>query len=225
MPNQERKIETDSKIDRRKVIQAALGSAPLIATLTSRPVHAVQGLSNMLSGDASVCRGDNYYGGMSPGFWKTPNGGTDLGDRWAEAWDLTGYTYGELKDDQTEDQGNNGNGNGNGNDDYTGGTVIAEFGTDTLRELLDHDPNYVENVKGSGIEIVHLVAGLLNARYFDAKGDSEGYMFTEKQFWALYSGSGEEKVPDAYISLRDMIESNYHGVPGDSCGSWSSNDD
>jgi hypothetical protein len=213
MPNLEPKIETNSKIDRRKVIQAALGSAPLIATLTSRPVHAVQGLSNMLSGDASVCRGDNYYGGMSPGFWKTPKGRTDApySDACQEAWKIAGYFYGELIEGEK----------GNKYSQYEGGTkhsdAFASADSRSLREVLNED---------SGSDDFHLIAGLLNARYYGAKagfGSSSEYMFTEDQFWAMYSGTMQ--VPDAYGSLRDLIQSNYHGVPGDACGSWSSNDE
>jgi hypothetical protein len=216
MANLEPKIETNSKLDRRKIIQAALGSAPLIATLTSRPVHAVQGLSNMLSGDASVCRGDNFYGGMSPGFWKTPNGRTDApySDACQDAWKIAGCLYGKLKKGEQ----------GNQFSDYRGGTRYSDvFGSNIyrpnrpLRKVLNQD---------SGTDQFHLIAGLLNARYFGAKagfGSSSEYMFTEAQFWAMYNGTMQ--VPDAYNSLRDLIESNYHGVPGDACGSWSSKDE
>lgn len=211
MSNLEPKTCTNSKIDRRKVIQAALGSAPIIATLTSRPVHAVQGLSNMLSGDASVCRGDNYYGGMSPGFWKTPYGRTDApySDECQEAWKIAGFLYGDKKSDK----------NGNKFGHYTGGTLYsAVFGSGdnrSLREVLNEE---------SGSDQFHLIAGLLNARYYAAKAGAGGtseYFMTEDQFWAMYDNPTQ--VPDAYGSLRNLIETNYHGKPNDEC--VSSDDD
>lgn len=204
-----------SNIGRRKIVQTALGITPIVATLTSRPVQAVQGLSNMLSGDASVCRGDVFYGGMSPGFWKTPSGRTDApySDRCQDAWQIAGYHYGELKQGKSGDKYKH----------YKNGSIYSVvFGLNIpnpdrpLRVVLNED---------SGSDQFHLIAGFLNASYFEAKagfGGTSLYMFTTAQFWAMYDGS--MPVPDAYSSLVDLISSNYHGVPGDDCGSWSSND-
>lgn len=193
--------------DRRRIVKAALVTTPVIATLTSRPVQAVQGLSNMLSGNASTCRGDDRYGGMSPGFWKTPNGRTDApyGDTHTMAWQLTGLQYGQQIEGKK----------GNSWEHFKGGTPYSDvFGFNisdaerSLRQVLNED---------SGSEQFHLIAGLLNARYFERKsaGATE-YIFTEQQFWDLYNGTLE--IPDAYSSLRDLIESNYHHGPNSDCG-------
>ena len=193
--------------DRRRIVKAVLASSPIIATITSKPVQAVQGLSNMLSGNASTCRGDNRYGGMSPGFWKTPNGSTDApyGDLHETAWQLTGLLYGQKIEDQQ----------GNKWEHFNGGTrYIDVFGSDisnperSLREVLNQD---------NGSEQFHLIAGLLNARYYERKspGTTE-YFITEAQFWDLYHGNLQ--IPDAYSSLRDLIASNYHLGPNSDCG-------
>jgi hypothetical protein len=215
MPGQDTQTTSPTSSSRRKIVRAALGTAPIIATLTSKPVQAVQGLSNMLSGDASVCKGDTRYGGMSPGFWKSPSGRTDspFNDHWNDAWNIAGFEYGSLITGET----------GNKYEHYEGGTTYSSiFGSDisdagrSLREVLNQD---------SGSSQFHLIAGFLNASYFERKsgyGGSSDYIFSVAQFWAMYDGTMQ--VPDAYSSLRDLIESNYHGTPGDSCGSWSSND-
>jgi hypothetical protein len=193
--------------DRRRIVKAVLASSPIIATITSKPVQAVQGLSNMLSGNASTCRGDNRYGGMSPGFWKTPHGTTDApyGDPHEAAWQLTGLEYGKKMKDKK----------GNKWEHFSGGTrYIDVFGSNIpdserpLRQVLNED---------NGSEQFHLIAGLLNARYYERKsGGQTEYIFTEAQFWDLYHG--KQEIPDSYSSLRDLIESNYHQGPNSDCG-------
>ncbi len=187
---------------RRKLLKAALAAPPVLMTLTSRPVHAVQGLSNMMSGDASQCRGDTRYGGMSPGFWKALVGTTDLyGDSAENAWGYTGYFYGTFTGTKP-----------NKWDHYTGGTPYSDVfgGLDNrpLRQVLNED---------NGSEAFHLIAGLLNARYFDDKagGGPTQYFMTTAQFWDMYDDPS--KVPPGYGSLRDLVESNYHGTPGTGC--------
>ncbi|GEM_PF-3528181 len=192
---------------RRKLLKAALAAPPVLMTLTSRPVHAVQGLSNMMSGDASQCRGDTRYGGMSPGFWKKLTGTTDLyGDEAYLAWQLTGYEY------ATPIPAAN---SGANYDTYSGGTLCSDVFSGSsfdksLREVLNEE---------SGSDEFHLIAGLLNARYFDAKAAAGGgptqYFMTTAQFWDMYDERLE--VPPGYASLRDLVESNYHGTPGTGC--------
>ena len=191
--------------NRRKIVKASLAVPPILATLSSKPVQAVQGLSNMLSGNASVCRGDDRYGGMSPGFWKTPVGTTQLGHSNSIAWSATGYSYGDLISGK----------NGKKWDHYTGGTPFnSVFGggdSRSLREFLNEEP---------GSDYFHLIAGLLNARYFESVSPAgrTQYIFTTQQFWDMYNGNLE--IPDAYASLRDLIESNYspfYRTPGDEC--------
>jgi len=167
----------------------------------------------MLSGDASVCRGDDRYGGQSPGFWKKLVGMTDppYVVSCSDAWTAAGYDYGTLIP-----------GKKNKYQNYEGGTRYTDvFGSNisdpgrSLREVLNED---------NGSEQFHLIAGLLNARFFDnmSAGGNTQYIFTETQFWAMYDGNMD--VPEAYSSLRDLISSNYHGKPGDDCGTFSSND-
>ncbi len=191
---------------RRKLLKAALAAPPVLMSLTSRPVHAVQGLSNMLSGDSSQCRGDVNYGGMSPGFWKKLVGTTDVyGDSAADAWTYTGYEYGTLINPSKPNKWNS----------YTGGTLYEDaFGGGypgkTFREILNEPAT-------SGSEAFHLIAGLLNARYFDYRAAAGGtlYFMTTAQFWDLYEG--RSTVPSGYASLRDLIESSYHLQPGSDC--------
>jgi len=191
---------------RRELLKAALAAPPVLMSLTSRPVHAVQGLSNMLSGDSSQCRGDVNYGGMSPGFWKKLVGSTDVyGDSAADAWMYTGYEYGTLIDLSKPNKW----------DSYAGGTLYDDaFGSGypgkTFREILNEPAT-------SGSEAFHLVAGLLNARYFEYKAGAAGtqYFMTTAQFWSMYEG--RSAVPSGYASLRDLIESSYHLGPGSDC--------
>jgi hypothetical protein len=189
---------------RRRFVQAALATSPVIATITSRPVQAVQGLSNMMSGNASDCRGDEFYGGMSPGFWKTPTGTTDApyADRARKAWTIAGYNYGKW--DKTNKK--------NKWDSYTGGTpfntVFGGGDTRSLREVLNAEP---------GSDEFHLIAGLLNASYFQNKAGAGRslYFLTPDQYWDLLRNPG--KVPMAYSSLRNLIETNYHFGPNSDC--------
>ena len=190
--------------NRRRVVQTVLAASPILATLNSRPVQAVQGLSNMLSGNASTCRGDTRYGGMSPGYWLTPPGRTvPYADTHEMAWQLTGYEYGTVIAGVI---------NTNKWEDFEGGTPYnTVFGGNDgrpLRLVLGQD---------TGSEQFHLIAGLLNAIYFEAKAGAgvTEYIITIQQFWDLFYGRLE--IPNAYSSLRDMIEANYHNTPGSDC--------
>ena len=97
-------------------------------------------------------------------------------------------------------------------DKFKGGTPYSDvFGGNDgrpLRQVLGED---------TGSDQFHLIAGLLNASYFEAKAGAgvTEYIITVQQFWDLYYGSLE--IPDAYGSLRDMIEANYHSTPGSDC--------
>jgi hypothetical protein len=206
---------TQEGAERRKIAKALLAAPPILAVITSQPVQAVQGLSNMLSGNVSSCRGDNRYGGQSPGFWKTPSGSTDApgGHRWDMAWNMAigvnnlDDSYGEktkLKPKKWED--------------FDGGITFgaagfSDAGIDSslsLREVLNLFP---------GSDHFHYIAGFLNASYFEAIAsgppETTEYFMTVDQFWDLYHGV--EVVPDAYASLKDLIESNYHQIPGSDC--------
>jgi hypothetical protein len=193
-------IEENQPVDksRRRAIGAGI-AAPVIMTLASKPVFAFQGLSNMLSGNTSHAVVNNRFGGMSPGFWKALPGNTPapFNDTGSAAWNLTGYTYGTLK----------AGGKRNKWEDFTGGTLYSTvFGSgypgESLREVLNQHESDVIN----GVKPFHFIAGLLNARYFDAKAIQSGgttkYIFTEVQFWFLY------KMDRA--RLADLCSSNYY---------------
>jgi len=77
---------TDVDKSKRKFSKAGM-VAPVIMTLASKPVFAVQGLSNMLSTHGSAtCRGDDFFGGMGPTFWAHKDS--------SGAWTTAGFTYG-----------------------------------------------------------------------------------------------------------------------------------
>lgn len=176
--------------NRRQVVKATLAVPPILATLTSRPVQAVQGLSNMMSGNTSSCRGDEFYGGMSPGFWKTPLGPTQ------PAWSQAGYLYGVLISGEK----------GNQWDQYTGGTTLGETDVSELiawySDLSNVPLREILN-KYDGKPIFHLIAGLLNINYYKGR-----YFITLDQF------KDRLKNPD---SLASLISQYYEGSPGDTC--------
>jgi len=207
--NKEQKsIENDVNVtvdkSKRKFSKAGL-AAPVIMTLASKPVFAMQGLSNMISGNTSHAVLDNRTGGMSPGFWKKLVGRTDCYDDSADdAWDLTGFDYGTHI-------------GGNHNwDNYTGGSnrtntpaippSIMPNDTQSLREVLN---------LYNGDDYFHLIAGFLNAHYFQAKaGSAEDtlYFMSVPQFLDMLGKADSFFDQFGYSSLRHMVESNYHNV-------------
>lgn len=193
-----------SVVERRRLLKASFALTPVLMSLTSRPVHAIQGLSNMLSGDASQCRGDNRYGGMSPGFWRKLTGATDVyADKAYMAWKLTLHDYAAPVPSSNSSDAY---------DTYSGGTAFNAIfgGTDTrsLREVLNED---------TGSDEFHLIAGLLNCRYFEAKAGSGTtlYFMTEDEFWDIYEGRTD--LPVGFSSLSELIEYGYHKTPGSEC--------
>jgi hypothetical protein len=191
-------IEENQPVDksRRRAIGAGI-AAPVIMTLASKPVFAFQGLSNMLSGNTSHAVKNDRFGGMSPGFWKALPGSTPapFNDTGSAAWDLTGYKYGNLK----------WGGSRNKWSDYTGGTLYSSvFGSGYAGESLREVLNKYESDTIDGIKPFHFIAGLLNARYFDAKAGAgtTKYIFTEAQFWILYQMDRAR--------LADLCSSNYY---------------
>ena len=175
------------RIDKKRRSFAKTGIAvPVIMTLASRPVFGAQCLSEMMSGNLSDPNdGDHCWGGMSPGFWKTPSGAPDYttedGQDWEFAWSKTGYSYYDaLKLGE----------NGNQWSDYMGG---SEFNT-TNFFFANHDPRIFEknlggiylhdndsdgkisvrealNAVPNNAGILHLIAGWLNIKYFSAMGE------------------------------------------------------
>jgi len=200
------------RIDRKRRSFAKTGVAvPVIMTLASKPVFGAECLSEMMSGNLSGhTHTHGCFGGNSPGFWKTPNGAPDYtsetGDRWFDAWTATGYKY--ASDTSMANRNNNWKW-----DDFDGGTPLSSVTNGvyylnadddrSLRQVLNEEP---------GTDIFHLIAGLLNARYYATLGPSvPPYMFSVDDFWAMFAGV--KPIPPAYNSLREMIEFNYHIDP------------
>ncbi len=215
--NKDNETPSTTSESRRKLVKLGLLTPPVIMSITSSPVHAVQGLSNMLSGNTSNCGGDNFYGGQSPGFWKKLTGSSDLGDRAYIAWNKTGFLYCDPA--PTTNSGAN-------YDTYSGGTLFDTVFPGglrpgkTLREVLNEDENsgFSHPVHG---KYFHLINGLLNCRYYanTAGGD---YFMTEAQFWAMFNNvifddNYTNMIPPGYSNLADLIESNYHKGPGSDC--------
>lgn len=87
MNTQENSIEMEKSITkrsdestnqaRRSFLRMGVVAAPVIMTLASKPVFAVQGLSNMLSTTGSAAlRGNCFSGGMTISDWQGTNGTT-----------------------------------------------------------------------------------------------------------------------------------------------------
>jgi hypothetical protein len=101
--------------------------------------------------------------------------------------------------------------------DYEGGTSYNDTGIGTNLGFGGGDTRPLRQVMGEepGSDQFHLIAGLLNATYFEARATPTEYFMTVQQFWYLFNNPTQ--VPDAYISLRDLIEANYHETPGSGC--------
>lgn len=211
---------TGVDVKRRSFAKAGM-AAPVIMTLASRPVFGAQCLSEMLSTTISGSPGNHCAGGQSPGFWKKLTGKTDTLLQFMEgvdastAWGRTGLDYGTLNTDPAtctrRKDGTGGTQNCKSKKwwHYSGGTplnsALLGFGGSDDRPL-----RIVLNKEG-GTDIFHLIAGLLNARFYDNPATSASYIFTEMEFWAMYHDGS--LVPSSYSSLRDLISSNYHNNP------------
>jgi len=215
-----------AKIDPSKRMFSKAGlAAPVIMSLTSKPVFAVQGLSNMMSTHGSaICRGDDRYGGMSYTFWKSPTGNghkTELADDATEAhpnvssgsgaWEIAGYSYGKLDKDKDKKTGNDHDKDNKPEqwDSYIEGDSDSYFRSSPLREILN-DTSVSESEKD-------LIAGLLNASYFEHKSEGK-YIFTVAEFRDMLDHpdkyfSGDNALP--YNDLAHLISANYDRRPGD----------
>jgi len=216
-----------TNIDQSKRLFSKAGLAtPVIMSLTSKPVFAVQGLSNMMSTHGSAtCRGDDRYGGMSPEFWKSPTGNghkTELDDDATDAhpkvsvgkgaWEIAGYSYGKLDKDKDKKTGNDHDKDNKPDqwDSYIeGDSSDSHFGSSSLREILN-DTSVPDSEKD-------LIAGLLNASYFENKSEGK-YIFTVAEFRDMLDHpdkyfSGDNALP--YLDLAHLISANYDRSPGD----------
>lgn len=143
---------------KRKFSRAGL-AAPVIMTLASRPVFAAQGLSNMISGNASVCRGDNYFGGFTQDYWADAS-------RSQVSWYIatgtgpSGIAYQGITLAQVF---------GAAGLSYPSGTV----GTDKLFAAVSTSP---------------IVAGYLNLLFYQNNAGTDQYFLTQSQFLELNNG-------------------------------------
>jgi hypothetical protein len=186
--------ENHTKVDKskRKFSKAGL-VAPIIMTLASKPVFAVQGLSNMLSGNASVCRGDIFYGGKSHGYWKKPKD-----SNMSRAACMIALSHISKPFDTV--------------------TIADAFaghfpppgtdGADTLLSVVQSDIN----------PKCQIVAGYFNLFFYKNSGDpAKSYFLTEEQFWALNDGDiSKWRVPGGG-TFADLIEQYMDKGPGDIC--------
>ena len=199
-----------TNLTRRRVVKAALSTPPVLATLTSKPVQAVQGLSNMLSGDASVCRGDDRYGGQSPGFWLTPSGATDDNTPHRPAWEMTGFWYSDEY--RLKPIGFKFKPEYNQWSDFSGGTLFNDAFLGIM-SIANDRPLRVVLGEENNTPLFHYIAALLNIKYLESVGQK--YIFSLDQFRGLVNGTID--IPPGYASLEDLISSHYHEGPGDSC--------
>jgi hypothetical protein len=154
-----------AKVDKsRRAFAKAGAAAPVIMTMASRPVFgAVECASAMVSTThASHSPLAECWGGMSPGFWKTPNGklkinGVSTGvvalAAWRSALHVTSDAdaYGSLSNTNKPNRWNS----------YAGGAQVCPFtdGTRPIREVL--------NDSGNG-SLHNMIAVWLNVLYADA---------------------------------------------------------
>lgn len=186
---------------------ARLGvAAPVIMTLASKPVFAVQGLSNMLSTHGSaVGRGNCFYGGFSHGYWRDPKPENDSDQAWLTATGSPASKTGTT-----------------GAPVYSSVTIGAAFGVNvhTLPPGINTSMTLLQAVNGDGVDndFIQIVAGLLNLLYFTNNGGSDKYFLTEEQFWALNDNiTTKWRLPQGYSSFAELIERNMHGTPSSSC--------
>ncbi len=191
-------IEENQPVDksRRRAIGAGI-AAPIIMTLASKPVFAVQGLSNMMSGNTSQqkFRGDCYYGGFSHGWWKDPHNQARK-DSWLLA---TGQT----------------------NIEVAKSTQVSTFFTNAGCASSPFTGTLFAAVNNNGSAACQIVSGLLNYYYYanggkdEISGKTGRYFLTLEQFRDLNDGVNTKwTVPKGYSSFADLIERNMHGQPG-----------
>lgn len=152
--------EKNTNIDesKRKFSKAGL-AAPVIMTLASKPVFAAQGLSNMISGNTSVCRGDNYFGGFTQAYWADA-ASSQVSWYIATGTGPSGIAYQSITLAQIF---------GAAGLNYPIGTV----GTDTLFSAVSSSP---------------IVAGYLNLLFYQNNAGTDEYFLTPSQFLELSNG-------------------------------------
>jgi len=181
---------TDVDKSKRRFTKAGLTVTPVIMTLTSKPVFAAQGLSNMISGNGSRCQGDIFEGGRSYADWEVGTNAPFTKIDWLSA---VGDPYKNVLIEDT---------------DFSGHTLPSAPGQKLVKIIKN---------KEAGWEIV---LGYLNLKYYLNSVNPGTYFLTEDQFWALNDGDTNtwDIADTPYLTFTDLIISNIGKAPGDVCG-------
>lgn len=167
---------------RRRLAKFAVG-APVLVTLASRPVLAVQCLSSQLSGNLSPghVSGQCTYG-SNPEAWGK-SGGTVSTYSTGGAWTAVGLTDGATLENVPAD--------------LNKGAVDR---TTLLRVVLTSDLNTHQLTR-------HLVCAYLNALLSALPGSSSHYILTPEQVLGLATGT--TNYPATYPTLQSFLASTW----------------
>jgi hypothetical protein len=182
--------------DRRRLVRGILTISPVVATLASRPVQALQGFSNLMSGNSSSCQNDHFHGGYSHGAWKKANGD-------GSEWQNVAGQRGVLRNGKS----------GNKPEHYRDGETWPYLqpsgwsGVEIIYML--HDSSIAK----------HLAQGYLNAKYLP------NYFISPSTFDALMNGTYNGALPTGWNlhMLANLIERYQHYQPADidaNCNAW-----
>jgi hypothetical protein len=183
--------------DRRRLVRGILTISPVVATLASRPVQALQGFSNLMSGNSSSCHNDGFHGGYSPGAWRQTNG-TDDGKEWANVYGQRGVIKPGKQGNKPEHY--------EGGETWQYGQPAGWYGVPIIDMLYDN-----------GIA-KRLAQGYLNANYLT------NYFISASTFTALMNGTYSGPLPvgfDLYM-LADLIArfENVGSEVDTNCNAW-----
>jgi len=208
LPSSRDSVDATVNEKRRRLTKFAVG-APVLVTLASRPVLAVQCLSSQLSGNLSPghVSGQCTYG-SSPVAWGQP-GGTVGPYSTVSAWTAVGLTYGPYTPG-TYTPGISSTSDTKNFDRYADGATLANVpielnkdalaSTTLLRVVLTSDPNTHQLTR-------HLVCAYLNALLSALPGSSFHYILTPEQVLGLANGT--TSYPTTYTTLQSFLGSTW----------------
>jgi hypothetical protein len=186
---------------------AKLGlAAPVLLTLSSRPIMAGGCLSNILSGNLSdPSRGDCQLG-WSPGGWCNPVGqinGLLTLDAWDAATGIAG-SYGTYNPDC---------GNDNKPKCYVAGATLGDVGLSLMGLSSDTPLREVVCSTGNGNQVARACAtAWLNASLSENSGGTFKYVLSVEDVIGLCSGT---IIPPGGMSVKDFLhwtwEAGAHG--------------
>lgn len=147
---------------RRSFLRMGAVAAPVIMTLASKPVFAMQGLSNMLSTTGShAAKLDCFNGGYNLAFWQNvTDATTEAAWRTATNTGATGNAWSNV-------------------------TVATAF----LGHQTHGMTGKLKDIVTAGGNNAIIVCGLLNLRVFGGNGARNNYFITEADFWAMNDGT------------------------------------